>query len=297
MVWPILTLLCAAQMLAAQSHGARQVTAVRHSIAGNTLRIAIELSAAFEFRPGRLQHPDRLYVDIPDCEPRIEGRGVYTRAIEGGLVSRVRVAEATPMVTRVVLDLREPIAATFATLSNPARLVIEVREEGHAPSPPATAPVVAQAHPPDGPAPTRDLPPALKLTGASAERGSEAMIAVSLTAPATQQLLAIEWKVLYPAPQLGIESGSLVASGGAKQAGKSLACAGRPMDSGTYAYTCILSGGRSRIPDGPLATMTFHVRESAHTGPATIRLVDTVAVTSSGQSVNIEPVQADVVIR
>src|SRR6188474_661745 len=81
------------------------VTAIRHWSLGEVTRVAIEVSGEFEFRTDRLHNPERIYFDIPKAKPKLDGRRIYTEEWGDKLVARVRVAETTPGVTRVVLDL------------------------------------------------------------------------------------------------------------------------------------------------------------------------------------------------
>src|SRR6185369_1307331 len=84
----------------------RNVTAVRDWSLGEVTRIAIEVSGNFEFRTDRLHGPERVYFDVLGARPSFDGKRLYSKVIEGDkLVQKIRVAETTPGVTRVVLDL------------------------------------------------------------------------------------------------------------------------------------------------------------------------------------------------
>ncbi len=121
------------------------VTAVRHWNLGNVTRVAIEVSGEFQYRSDRLRNPDRVYYDILNSRPKFDSKRRFTEDLDDPLVKCIRVAETTPGVTRVVLDLSEAAEVTASVLSSPARLIIELR--GHAPAtiPTAvpTAPTVA----------------------------------------------------------------------------------------------------------------------------------------------------------
>jgi N-acetylmuramoyl-L-alanine amidase len=118
---------------------------VRNWSLGEVTRIAIEVSGEFEFRTDRLYSPDRVYFDIVGARPSIEGRRIYTKILEGDkLVQRVRVAETNPGITRVVLDLGAEVAVSTSKLSNPSRLIIELRA-GKAPVVPTEANTVEPA--------------------------------------------------------------------------------------------------------------------------------------------------------
>jgi len=118
-------LLSAAQLN--QSSAELQLRAVRHWALGETLRIAIEVSGEFTYRYDRLTNPDRLYFDIPNCKPALSRQRVHTIPVGDKLVRQIRVSETQPGVTRVVLDLEQPVDFSAAQLVNPDRLVVEVR--------------------------------------------------------------------------------------------------------------------------------------------------------------------------
>ena len=125
----------------------RNVTAVRDWSLGDVTRIAIEVSGDFEFRTDRLHGPERVYFDVLGARPSFDGKRLYSKVIEGDkLVQKIRVAETTPGVTRVVLDLTGDVEVSTSKLSNPSRLILELRA-GKTPPVPTQAPI-----------PTTDLP-------------------------------------------------------------------------------------------------------------------------------------------
>ena len=115
------------------------VTAVRHWSVGDVTRVAIEVSGEIQFRSDRLHNPERIYFDILSTRPRFERR-VYAEDVTDKLLKRVRIAETTPGVTRVVLELGgEDVEVTPSLLLNPNRLMVELRA-GAAPVTPPVAP-------------------------------------------------------------------------------------------------------------------------------------------------------------
>ena len=128
---PILALLAAS---AAQAAGAEnlQVSAVRFWSLSEATRVVIAVSGEFEYHSERAHDPERVFFDILRSRPRIEGRRTYSSDVSDKLVKRVRVAETLPGVTRVVLDLGNSADYTAIHLSNPDRLVIELRTAGPA---------------------------------------------------------------------------------------------------------------------------------------------------------------------
>ena len=135
------------------------VTAVRYWSLGDVTRIAVEISGAFEFRTDRLHNPERIYYDILNARPRIDSKRIYSLVVDDKLVVKVRVAETNPGVTRVVLDLAGEAQATTSQLSNPDRLIIELRAGSSAPIVPTAT---TAATPPPVALPPAPAPPAIK---------------------------------------------------------------------------------------------------------------------------------------
>src|SRR5207248_6964916 len=90
-------------------------------------RVAIEVSGDFQYRTDRLHNPERIYFDILNARPSIDSRRIYAEGVNDKLVQRIRAAETNPGVTRVVLDLSGLVEVSVSQLSNPNRLMIELR--------------------------------------------------------------------------------------------------------------------------------------------------------------------------
>ena len=144
----IAALAISVSILLAQSErpAPHSVTAIRSWSLGDVTRVAIEVSGEFEFRTDRLHNPERVYFDILDARPRIENKRIFSKDLGDKLLLRVRAAETTPGVTRVVLDLAGALDVSTSQLSSPNRLMIELR--------PAKGLVI--------PTETMPLPPAMK---------------------------------------------------------------------------------------------------------------------------------------
>ena len=156
----LIATLAISTVLSAQSaRPTNTVSAVRHWSLSDVTRIAVEVSGEFEIRTDRLHNPERIYFDILNARPRIESKRVYSLAVEDKLVEKVRVAETTPGVTRIVLDLTAEVQATTSQLSNPNRLIIELRAAPPSPVTP-TAPATTAAAPVS--LPPAPIPPAIK---------------------------------------------------------------------------------------------------------------------------------------
>jgi len=169
-------------LLVAQTDRAqlRTVTAVRHWTLSDVTRVAVEVSGDFQYHSERLHNPERIYFDIAGSRPHIEKRVVFSETIDDKLVQRVRVAETSPGVTRVVLDLGASVEVSTSQLTNPNRLMVELRgmtampastASGREPSapgqvaapvtPPKQQPKPVPAPPPAAPAALPPKPPAV----------------------------------------------------------------------------------------------------------------------------------------
>jgi hypothetical protein len=120
---------------------------------------------------------------------------------------------------------------------------------------------------------------------------------VALAAPAGKAPLALQWEISYPATQLGLGDNDIALGAAAKGVGKALTCKGWPQDAGTYIYRCVLVGGAERVPVGPVAVLSFHVRANARPGTATVRLSNALGVSADTQPIQMDSTQADVLIR
>ena len=108
------------------------VTAVRFWTLNDATRVVIEATGDFDFTSDRVNAPDRIFFDVKGSRVRLGGRGPHTVAVGDRLLKQVRIAETQPGVTRVVFDLEEPVEYTASQLTNPNRLIVELRPAGHA---------------------------------------------------------------------------------------------------------------------------------------------------------------------
>jgi N-acetylmuramoyl-L-alanine amidase len=146
---------------------ARKVTAVRFWSAGDTTRVAVEVSGEFKYKSDNLETPPRLFFDVQDARPSMAQK---TIPVGDHLLKQIRIAETQPGTTRIVLDLEQNADFTASQLSNPERLMIELRAKGA-----KTAPAAAIEEP------AKPLPPPQTPAEPQAERK---VIAKTLPSPA-----------------------------------------------------------------------------------------------------------------
>ncbi len=108
----------------------RAVTAVRFWSMTDTTRVVIETSDDFQFRSDHVPNPDRLFFDLIGMQLRMGPKGSHNISVGDKLLKQIRVAEPQPNVTRVVFDLETAVDFTASQLTNPNRLIIELRAAG-----------------------------------------------------------------------------------------------------------------------------------------------------------------------
>jgi N-acetylmuramoyl-L-alanine amidase len=123
----ISTLLLASTGSVCSSSSQLEVTAVRFWTLPEATRVAVETNGEFRFRSDKLENPDRIFFDLLGTKPGMGGRGIHTTSVGDKLLKRIRVAETQPGMTRVVLDLESAVDFKAEQLTNPDRLVIELR--------------------------------------------------------------------------------------------------------------------------------------------------------------------------
>src|SRR6185295_14481767 len=116
---------CLAQ--SAANPQASKVTAVRFWSTGETTRVAVEVSAEFKYKSDHLENPPRLFFDVQSAKPVMAQKSI---PVGDRTLKQIRIAETQRGVTRIVLDLEQESDFTASQLSNPERLIIELRPKG-----------------------------------------------------------------------------------------------------------------------------------------------------------------------
>ena len=126
--------------------------AVRFYSTPHSTTVTVELDAAVTPRKGSVGNPPRVFFDLPETRVQIPGRGTHVIPVGDGVVSQIRVAQYSPSVARVVLELEYDASVEVSVLTDPVRLSFEVRPR----IPVASQPAPKAAEPP-APARTRRL--------------------------------------------------------------------------------------------------------------------------------------------
>ena len=130
------------------------VTGIRHWSTPVYTRIAIDLGDQVAYQAARVPGPDRIYFDLYGArlEPGLNGKSM--EVIDDGFLKRIRAAQFSNNVTRIVLDVSSVSDYSAFLLPNPWRLIIDIhglkpgvtQTTNLASAPPATPP--ADAKPP-----------------------------------------------------------------------------------------------------------------------------------------------------
>jgi N-acetylmuramoyl-L-alanine amidase len=123
-----------ALLVAISGLGQTRITAVRFWSLGDVTRVAIETDGETRYRAERIDNPERLFFDLPDTRPL--GRGLEIIPVGDRLLKQIRIARTLPDVTRVVLDLAVPFEYSVSHLTNPDRIMVELRVPGKGPATP-----------------------------------------------------------------------------------------------------------------------------------------------------------------
>jgi N-acetylmuramoyl-L-alanine amidase/putative methionine-R-sulfoxide reductase with GAF domain len=126
------------------------VTGVQHSTANGVSTVVIDLQGPVQYRKNRLPNPERIYFDLLGTS-LATGMNGQVIDVKDGLINRIRVAQPTDNVTRVVLETTSGSTFWDTMQQNPNRLVIEVRgteaTKPEAQVQPSPSPVQPQTHP------------------------------------------------------------------------------------------------------------------------------------------------------
>jgi N-acetylmuramoyl-L-alanine amidase len=138
-LFTVVAVLCLNAVCSGQS--ATKVTAVRFWSAGDTTRVAVEVSDEFKYKSDHLDNPPRLFFDVQGARPVVAQKII---AVGDRILKQIRIAETQRGVTRIVLDLEQDAEFSASQLSNPERLMIELHSKSS--KTPATADTETSTH-------------------------------------------------------------------------------------------------------------------------------------------------------
>ncbi len=116
----------AATVKAGRSGRLASVTGIRHWSTATYTRVAIDLGDEVTFEAARVPHPDRIYFDLHGARLAQELVGKSFDVTDDGFLKRIRAAQFSGDMTRVVLDVSDVSEYSAFLLPNPYRLIIDV---------------------------------------------------------------------------------------------------------------------------------------------------------------------------
>ncbi len=108
------------------SGGRALVTGIRHWSTATYTRVAIDLGEGVTYEAARVPNPDRIYFDLHGTRLASGLAGKSFNFTDDGYLKRVRAAQYSDDVTRVVLDVNNVTEYSAFLLPNPYRLIIDI---------------------------------------------------------------------------------------------------------------------------------------------------------------------------
>ncbi len=127
------------------------VSGIRHWSTPTYTRVAIDLGDEVQYEAARVPHPDRIYFDLHGTRLASELIGKTFDVVDDGFLKRIRAAQFSGDITRVVLDVNDVTEYSAFLLPNPYRLIIDIHggaraTQTGAPVPLPRSPVPSQDH-------------------------------------------------------------------------------------------------------------------------------------------------------
>jgi N-acetylmuramoyl-L-alanine amidase len=120
-------------------HGLAQVTGIRHWSTPDYTRVAIDLGDDVTYEAARVPNPDRIYFDLHGTRLAQELVGKSFAVTDDGFLKKIRAAQFSDDMTRVVLDVNDVTDYSAFLLPNPYRLIIDIHGGKAAPGAPAVS--------------------------------------------------------------------------------------------------------------------------------------------------------------
>jgi N-acetylmuramoyl-L-alanine amidase len=196
------------------------VSGIRHWSTPVYTRIAIDLQDQVAYQAARVPNPDRIYFDLYGARLDSGLNGKSTEVIDDGFLKRIRAAQFSNNVTRIVLDVSSVSDYSAFLLPNPWRLIIDIHglkpgasqttnlaSAPPSPQPPARTPEPSTP-PPTTPVANSPQPAAVASAAAGRHSGTQEIAAlgqqpnrVQATDHPTTRPIAASVAGTVPAPQ------------------------------------------------------------------------------------------------
>lgn len=110
------------------------VTGLHYWPHSSNTRIAIDVGDQVKYVSARIARPNRIYFDLRGTRlaPRMKEKSIVVK--DDSLLTRIRAAQFSSQVTRIVLDVGPNVDYTAFFLPNPWRLIIDVHKRDASPA-------------------------------------------------------------------------------------------------------------------------------------------------------------------
>ncbi len=130
------------------------ITGIRHWSTPSYTRVAIDLGDEVQFQAARVTGPDRIYFDLLGTRLAPELVGKSFAVTDDGFLTRIRAAQFSDNMTRVVLDVNQVTEYSAFLLPNPYRLIIDIHGARRTSPPDPSASTTPAPSPTNVPAPS-----------------------------------------------------------------------------------------------------------------------------------------------
>jgi hypothetical protein len=105
---------------------AAAVRGIRHSSTAEYTRVTIDLDARASYQQERISNPDRVFFDFSNTWLVLDSNDQVI-AVNDQFLRKIRAAQHRPGVVRIVLDLGQGADCAVSEMSNPFRIIIDIR--------------------------------------------------------------------------------------------------------------------------------------------------------------------------
>ena len=120
------------------------ITGIRHWSTKDYTRVAIDLGDEVQYEAARVPHPDRIYFDLHGAKLSPDLAGKTFDVTDDGFLKKIRAAQFSGDIIRIVLDVNDVTDYSAFLLPNPYRLIIDIHggsaTAAHTPSTAPAAP-------------------------------------------------------------------------------------------------------------------------------------------------------------
>ena len=217
------------------------VNGIRHWSTANYTRVVVDVGAEVPFEASRVSHPDRIFFDFHGARLASDLAGRAVTVSDGGFLERIRAAQFSNDVVRVVLDVSDVSDYSAFWLPNPSRLIIDIHGRPRGAPPPV---YIARNPAPDA----SETPQPDNAQTAQREPPSSAGSLTEKTLPPPVATAQAQRRSPSASSVMADASGHLTPSARAARAGAPQPRAVRTADPGTFVAQTTAAGGAAVSP-------------------------------------------------